>query len=210
MQSASRRAERRQDVIEAVVKASGFKLSRLLDLTHYEAQGKFLEGTGSLVLDHIERVAYACASARTHPEVVSGLGARARLRAGDFSGRGRGAACRSITPMSSCASARARSSSAARRSPPADRERVLARLAASGREIIEIGPGRHRTVRRQHARARELGRGARRLPRARDVANARGARSSPKPSRSSPGARMPCSRFRCLPSKQWAAAACAA
>jgi hypothetical protein len=35
-------------------------------LTHFEAQCAFLEGTGSLVLDHVARAAYACRSPRTH------------------------------------------------------------------------------------------------------------------------------------------------
>ena len=42
----------------------------LLDLTHHELQGRCLEGTGSLVLDHANRVAYASVSPRTHPAVV--------------------------------------------------------------------------------------------------------------------------------------------
>jgi hypothetical protein len=42
-----------------------------VDLTHHEKAGRFLEGTGSLVLDHIRRVAYACRSPRTHDEVAA-------------------------------------------------------------------------------------------------------------------------------------------
>ena len=45
-------------------------MQHLLDLSWYEGQGKYLEGTGSLVLDHVQRVAYACTSARTDPELV--------------------------------------------------------------------------------------------------------------------------------------------
>ena len=48
-----------------------FQVKHLLDLSWYEGQGKYLEGTGSLVLDHLQRVAYACASARTDPQLVS-------------------------------------------------------------------------------------------------------------------------------------------
>src|SRR5207244_1073486 len=70
MQAESRRRERRPEVIDAVVEQVGFKVSRILDLTHHEAEGRFLEGTGSLVLDHIGRVASASASPRTHPAVV--------------------------------------------------------------------------------------------------------------------------------------------
>ena len=70
MQAASRRGERRAEVIDAVVRDTGFRLTRTVDLTHHESQGRFLEGTGSLVLDHLERVAYACHSPRTHESVA--------------------------------------------------------------------------------------------------------------------------------------------
>src|SRR4051794_2496875 len=70
MQATSRRAERRPEIIDTVVSNSGFKVRRTVDLTRHEKAGRFLEGTGSLVLDHIERVAYACRSPRTD-EVVA-------------------------------------------------------------------------------------------------------------------------------------------
>jgi len=42
----------------------------VLDLTHHEGGGKFLEGTGSLVLDRAHRIAYACVSPRTDLDVL--------------------------------------------------------------------------------------------------------------------------------------------
>ena len=70
MQAPNRRIERRPEVIDAVVRQTGFRVRRTVDLTHHEKAGRFLEGTGSLVLDHVERVAYACRSPRTHEEVA--------------------------------------------------------------------------------------------------------------------------------------------
>jgi hypothetical protein len=70
MQAPSRRLERRNDVIEQVGAQLGFIESRRIDLTRHEADGRFLEGTGSLVLDHGERVAYACRSPRTDESLV--------------------------------------------------------------------------------------------------------------------------------------------
>src|SRR4029079_3661229 len=52
MQAVSRRAERRREVVDAVLRATGFEVRRTVDLTHHEKSGRFLEGTGSLVLDH--------------------------------------------------------------------------------------------------------------------------------------------------------------
>jgi hypothetical protein len=42
----------------------------VIDLSGHEAHGRFLEGTGSIVFDHLHRVAYAALSERTHPEVL--------------------------------------------------------------------------------------------------------------------------------------------
>ena len=69
MQAENRRWERRQDIIDDLAK--NFHVSRVIDLTHFEQEGKFLEGTGSLVLDRMHRVAFACLSPRTHPEVLA-------------------------------------------------------------------------------------------------------------------------------------------
>jgi hypothetical protein len=70
MHAENRRAERRQEAIDAVVRETGFKVRRLLDLTAHEKAGRYLEGTGSLVLDHVSRVAYACRSPRTNEDVA--------------------------------------------------------------------------------------------------------------------------------------------
>lgn len=66
----NRRLERRLDIIEALDLGHGFQVSRTIDLTHREAEGKFLEGTGSLVLDRPNRIAYACLSPRTDMDVL--------------------------------------------------------------------------------------------------------------------------------------------
>ena len=79
MQAESRRRERRQQIIDTVVEQLGFTVSRVLDLTKNEAAGRFLEGTGSLVLDRCNRVAYACISPRTHPALASDLDVLAEL-----------------------------------------------------------------------------------------------------------------------------------
>lgn len=68
----SRRPERRRDIIEKL-QNSGFRVSRAIDLTHYEEEGKFLEGTGSVVFDHTDHCAYANISPRTNPDVLKDL-----------------------------------------------------------------------------------------------------------------------------------------
>jgi hypothetical protein len=65
MFSPNRRQERRKDIIEILMK-KGFKISDIIDLTFFENDEQYLEGTGSLILDRINKVAYACRSERTH------------------------------------------------------------------------------------------------------------------------------------------------
>lgn len=65
MFSSNRRLERRKDLIELLMK-KGFRISEIVDLTFFEKDGQFLEGTGSLILDRINKIAYACRSLRTH------------------------------------------------------------------------------------------------------------------------------------------------
>src|SRR5688572_1666948 len=72
MYSPLRRLERRRDIVDRV-RAAGFRVERVIDLSHHENQGRFLEGTGSIVFDHLHRVAYANLSPRTHVEVLKEL-----------------------------------------------------------------------------------------------------------------------------------------
>jgi hypothetical protein len=70
MLAPNRRCERREEIIEQVVREGSFRVSRVVDLSHRESEQKYLEGTGSLVLDRVHRVAYACASPRTDLDVL--------------------------------------------------------------------------------------------------------------------------------------------
>src|SRR5215813_11518876 len=72
MLAPSRRPERRRDIIEKL-EGSGFRVSRVIDLTHHEDLGRFLEGTGSVVFDHSDHLAYATISKRTNEEVLREL-----------------------------------------------------------------------------------------------------------------------------------------
>ena len=121
------------------MKRLNFKVSQLIDLTRHESEGRFLEGTGSLVLDHVARVAYACTSPRTDAQLVAEWARELRYQAVIFQATDRAGAPLYHTNVLMCIGARAvviGSSSIV----PGDRERVLTQLRASGREIIEIGP----------------------------------------------------------------------
>jgi hypothetical protein len=67
MFASNRQDERRHDIIDSLRKH--FKVTRLVDLSAYEKEYRFLEGTGSIVFDHANKIAYACLSPRTDKEL---------------------------------------------------------------------------------------------------------------------------------------------
>ena len=69
MYAENRRLERREDIMTTLV-SQGFIINNRIDLTSAEDNNKFLEGTGSLIFDRKNRMAYAAISERTNPEVV--------------------------------------------------------------------------------------------------------------------------------------------
>jgi len=67
MQAENRRLERK--VFNTIKEA--FEAKQVYDLSYFEQQNQFLEGTGSMVLDRDNKLAYACISPRTNPEVLA-------------------------------------------------------------------------------------------------------------------------------------------
>ncbi|MCB9297783.1 MAG: amidinotransferase [Lewinellaceae bacterium] len=68
MNAPTRRLERREDVLELL--AGRFELGSHLRFEHYEEMDMYLEGTGSLILDRPNRIAYACLSPRTNEHLL--------------------------------------------------------------------------------------------------------------------------------------------
>ncbi|NQZ77883.1 MAG: amidinotransferase, partial [Ekhidna sp.] len=69
MYAENRRLERRDDVIEKL--KEDFQVDSVQSLASWESQGKFLEGTGSMILDRSNKIAYASISDRTNEEVLA-------------------------------------------------------------------------------------------------------------------------------------------
>lgn len=68
MQAENRRLERRADIAHHLGEV--FSLMDIVDYSAFEKEGKFLEGTGSMVLDRTNKICYACLSPRTHKELL--------------------------------------------------------------------------------------------------------------------------------------------
>lgn len=64
----NRREERKPAVLEYL--KNEYKPAKIIDFTHYENKNEFLEGTGSLIIDHKNKTVYACRSQRTSEKVL--------------------------------------------------------------------------------------------------------------------------------------------
>lgn len=65
----NRRLERKPQMLNLLRRQMNH--TKLIDLTHWENQNEFLEGTGSMILDRDKRVAYCCRSVRTSEKVLA-------------------------------------------------------------------------------------------------------------------------------------------
>ncbi|MEM7297810.1 MAG: arginine deiminase-related protein [Bacteroidota bacterium] len=68
MYAENRRVERREDIINSL--KDSFEVADVLSFTNWESKSAYLEGTGSLLLDRQNKIAYAAISERTMPEVL--------------------------------------------------------------------------------------------------------------------------------------------
>jgi hypothetical protein len=68
MFATTRRAERNNDILQLI--DNQFVIHQKISLVQHEAKDKFLEGTGSMVLDRVHKIAYACLSVRTDEAIL--------------------------------------------------------------------------------------------------------------------------------------------
>lgn len=136
MYAANRRAERRDDVVQHL--RDRFAVRRVADYSAAEREGRFLEGTGAMVLDHLTRVAYACRSRRLDGglfgEVCADLGYDPVLFDATDA---RGVPVYHTNVLMSVGTEVALVGSELIRDD-AQRAMVLDRLRASGREVVEL------------------------------------------------------------------------
>lgn len=137
MLAPNRRAERREALIAQLCETLDFRPRRRLDLTAHEDSGRFLEGTGSLVLDHIGRIAYASRSARTDEALVREWARLMDYEPVVFDAVDAAGQAYYHTNVLLWIGTRA-AVLCSEALPAPDRGRVGARLRAGGRELIEI------------------------------------------------------------------------
>jgi hypothetical protein len=140
MLAPSRRLERRPELLAELVALGGFRVERVLDLTYHERSGRFLEGTGSIVFDHVARRAYACVSPRSDAAVLDELCAELSYEPVVFHAAGPcGAPVYHTNVM--LAIGRRFALVCAEAIAAAERGAVLERLADGGRQVETISAG---------------------------------------------------------------------
>ena len=134
----SRRRERRKDVL-STLELLGYHIERVVDLSALEERGQYLEGTGSLVLDRAQRVAYACLSPRTHLTALAEFGRALDYEVIAFHAvDGLGRPIYHTNVVLSVGTRFAALCTSAIRDRD-ERRRVCASLESSGHELIELG-----------------------------------------------------------------------
>jgi len=84
MKAKNRRVERRPDIIEKLQSVYNFKIENKIDISDAELEEKFLEGTGSIIFDYINKIAYACISQRTDKDILEKICSRIGYKAHTF------------------------------------------------------------------------------------------------------------------------------
>jgi hypothetical protein len=138
MATPSRRRERRPDIVEALRKR--YVVSDVVDLSTMEEDALYLEGTGALVLDHVGRVAYVARSGRAHTAAALRWCSQMGYDAEIFDTvDAHGAPIYHTNVVLSIATEFV-TVGLENIPDPAERARVEARLAASGRALVALDP----------------------------------------------------------------------
>ena len=136
MYSPNRRRERRVDVIE-MLKAN-YRVQDVIDYSGLEYDGLFLEGTGAMVLDHVDRVAYTARSNRANAVALERFATHFNFEPMVFDATDAHGQAVYHTNVIMCVATEFAMVGFSMLQNPARREEIRARLAESGRAIIEL------------------------------------------------------------------------
>ncbi|WP_410221474.1 citrulline utilization hydrolase CtlX [Pedobacter sp.] len=137
MFSPNRRGERRSDILDNL--ANNFELNHIADISFYEKQNIFLEGTGSMVLDRDNKIAYACLSIRTDAGVLDNFCMITDYKPVSFHAVDQGGYPIYHTNVMMCVADKYVVICSESIGDDHEREYVLNQIKNTGKEIIEIG-----------------------------------------------------------------------
>jgi hypothetical protein len=136
MYSPARRHERRRDVIDELGKL--YRIRALVDYTSFEQRGLYLEGTGSLVLDYVNRIAYVSLSKRADHELVQRFCADFDFEPMTFESVDDDGRPIYHTNVVLCVGSEFALAGLELIPDPRQRERIRGRLEASGKKVIAL------------------------------------------------------------------------
>jgi hypothetical protein len=138
MLTPNRRIERQVDNLKQALRRAQIAVQQDIDLTGYEHAAKFLEGTGSLILDRVNHIAYAALSPRTNKEVLLDFCTRMHYQPSSFTScdeQGRAIYHTNVMLSIGTHFAVIVAESIVNAQ---EREAVLTQLAQTGKEVIEL------------------------------------------------------------------------
>jgi hypothetical protein len=138
MYSVLRRRERRHDIIEKLRKH--YRVTEVIDYSGFEEKGCCLEGTGSLVLDHVHKIAYVSLSNRSNPKVIRRFADDFGYEPVTFTSIGTDGQPIYHTNVMMCIGTNIALTGLGMIRDKAERQKVRERLQASGKEIVELEP----------------------------------------------------------------------
>jgi hypothetical protein len=138
MFSPARRRERRIDIIDELRRH--YRVGAVIDYSACESDGQCLEGTGSLVLDYVHRLAYVSLSKRAHPEPLRKFCAEFAFEPVTFTSVDPAGQLIYHTNVMMCVGTDF--ALVGLRSIPdgEERRRIRERLEKSGKQIVELAP----------------------------------------------------------------------
>ena len=136
MYSALRRRERRHDIVEELRKH--YRVTELIDYSAFEDEGCCLEGTGSLVFDHLNRFAYVSLSNRSNPKVIQRFADDFSYEPVTFTSIGSNGQPIYHTNVMMCIGTDFAMVGLEMIPDKAEREQVRARLEKAGKQIVEL------------------------------------------------------------------------
>lgn len=136
MYSVLRRRERRQDIVEKLRKQ--YLVTEVIDYSAFEDQGCCLEGTGSLVLDHLNKLAYISLSNRSSPTVIERFAEDFSYEPVTFTSIGSDGQPIYHTNVMMCIGTSFAMAGLEMIPNNAERQKVRTRLEKTGKEIVEL------------------------------------------------------------------------
>lgn len=136
LEAPNRRLERRSGILDLLER--GYHITERLDLTYWEEENVFLESTGSLIFDHIHKIAYACISSRTQEAAFPDFEALSGYRVHAFHGTDESNYPIYHTNVMMCLAQDFVVICMEAVRDPQERQALLDRFEATGKEVFEI------------------------------------------------------------------------